>query len=103
MYNLDNYIDSWTQGEIVKYFINTAIILVPAVLIVLLLASMMAFAVSRYSWRFNLALLMLFTAANLLPPQVIITPLFRMFLVAPAAAVPQRQRRSSTTSTSGSW
>lgn len=83
VYNLDNYIDSWTQGEIVKYFINTAIILVPAVLIVLLLASMMAFAVSRYSWRFNLALLMLFTAANLLPPQVIITPLFRMFLLLP--------------------
>jgi multiple sugar transport system permease protein len=82
-YNLNNYIDSWTQGEIVKYFINTAIILVPAVLIVLLLASMMAFAVSRYSWRFNLALLMLFTAANLLPPQVIITPLFRMFLLLP--------------------
>ena len=83
VYNLDNYIDSWTQGEIVKYFINTAIILVPAVLIVLLLAAMMAFAVSRYSWRFNLALLMLFTAANLLPPQVIITPLFRMFLLLP--------------------
>lgn len=86
-YNLDNYIDSWTQGEIVKYFINTAVILVPAVLIVLLLASMMAFAVSRYSWRFNLALLMLFTAANLLPPQVIITPLFRMFLLLPLPSV----------------
>jgi multiple sugar transport system permease protein len=82
-YNLDNYIDSWTKGEIAKYFVNTAIILVPAVVAVLLLASMMAFAVSRYSWRFNLALLMLFTAANLLPPQVIITPLFRMFLVLP--------------------
>lgn len=82
-YNLDNYIQSWTKGEIAKYFINTAIILVPAVVLVLLLASMVAFAVSRYSWRFNLALLMVFTAANLLPPQVIITPLFRMFLLLP--------------------
>ena len=82
-YNFDNYIDSWTKGEIAKYFINTAIIVVPAVVLVLLLASMMAFAVSRYSWRFNLFLLMVFTAANLLPPQVIITPLFRMFLVLP--------------------
>ena len=82
-YNLDNYTDSWTKGEIAKYFINTAIILVPAVVLVLWLASMMAFAVSRYSWRFNLALLMVFTAANLLPPQVIITPLFRMFLLLP--------------------
>ena len=41
---------------------------------------MMAFAVSRYSWRFNLIFLLLFTAANLLPPQVIITPLYRIFL-----------------------
>ena len=44
---------------------------------------MMAFAVSRFSWRFNVSLLMLFTAANLLPPQVIITPLYRMYLALP--------------------
>jgi len=59
------------------------VILVPAVILVLFLASMMAFTVSRYSWRFNLILLMLFTAANLLPQQVIITPLFRIFLALP--------------------
>ena len=82
-YNLDNYISAWTQGELPKYFLNTVIIMVPAVILVLLLASMMAFTVSRYSWRFNLTLLMLFTAANLLPPQVIITPLFRIFLALP--------------------
>ncbi len=80
-YNLDNFFNSWTKGELVKYFVNTIIILIPAVILVLLLASMMAFAVSRYSWRLNVAMLMLFTAANLLPPQVIITPLFRIFLV----------------------
>jgi len=85
-YNLDNYISSWTKGQLVKYFINTALILVPAVILVLFLASMMAFAVSRYSWRFNLAFLMMFTAANLLPPQVIITPLFRIFLRLPLPA-----------------
>ncbi len=82
-YNLDNFFNAWTKGELVKYFINTAIILVPAVVLVLFLASMMAFTVSRYSWRLNLGLLMLFTAANLLPPQVIITPLFRIFLALP--------------------
>lgn len=83
VYNLDNYITSWTQGELPKYFLNTVVILVPAVILVLFLASMMAFTVSRYSWRFNLILLMLFTAANLLPQQVIITPLFRIFLALP--------------------
>jgi multiple sugar transport system permease protein len=78
--NFDNYSKAWDQAELVRYFANSLVIVVPAVLLVLLLASMMAFAVSRYSWRFNLVFLLLFTAANLLPPQVVITPLYRMFL-----------------------
>ena len=77
--NLDNYVDAWNQAEMARYFLNTLVIVVPAVLLVLFLASMMAFTVSRYSWRFNLIFLLLFTAANLLPPQVIITPLYRIF------------------------
>ena len=53
--NLDNYVDAWNGAELPRYFLNTLIIVVPAVILVLFLASMMAFAVSRYSWRFNLA------------------------------------------------
>jgi multiple sugar transport system permease protein len=85
-YNLDNYVNSFNQGQLPMYFMNTVIILVPAVILVLFLASMMAFTVSRYSWRFNLILLMVFSGANLLPPQVIITPLFRMYLAIPMFA-----------------
>jgi multiple sugar transport system permease protein len=81
--NFDNYIQAWNQGELFRYFLNTAVIVIPAVFLVLLLGSMMAFSVSRYSWKFNLSLLMLFTALNLLPPQVVITPLFRMYLLIP--------------------
>ena len=81
--SLDNYITAWNRAELPKYFLNTAIIVIPAVILVLTLASMMAFAVSRFSWRFNLVLLLLFTSANLLPPQVIITPLYRMYLALP--------------------
>ena len=83
---LDNYITAWNRAELPKYFFNTAVIVIPAVIIVLFLASMMAFVVSRFSFRFNVALLLLFTAANLLPPQVIITPLFRMYLALPLFA-----------------
>lgn len=82
-YDLTNYANAWVKGEVPKYFLNTLLIMVPAVFAVLFLASMMAFAVTRYSWRFNLGLLMVFTAANLLPPQVIITPLFRLYLLLP--------------------
>lgn len=81
--SLINYQNAWEQAEIPKYFLNTIIIIVPATILVLFLASMLAFAVSRFSWRFNVTLLLLFTAANLLPPQVIITPLFRMYLALP--------------------
>ncbi len=77
---LDNFATAWNSAELPRYFMNTLVIVIPAVILVLFLASMMAFAVSRYSWRFNLVLLMLFTALNLLPPQVIITPLFRIYL-----------------------
>jgi multiple sugar transport system permease protein len=85
--SLVNYENAWARADIPHYFLNTAIIVVPAVIIVLLLASMMAFATSRFSWRFNVTLLLLFTAANLLPPQVIITPLFRMYLALPLPPV----------------
>jgi multiple sugar transport system permease protein len=81
--SLDNYVNAWHNADLLRYFLNSAVIVVPAVIAVLFLASMMAFAVSRYSWRFNLSLLMMFTALNLLPPQVVITPLFRMYLNIP--------------------
>ena len=82
-YGFQNFIDAWTRVDIPKFFANTLIIVVPAVVLTLFLASMVAFAVSRYSWRFNLGLLMLFTAGNLLPQQVVITPLYRMYLALP--------------------
>ena len=85
-YNLDNYVRAFTDGQLASYFVNTLIVVIPAVFFTLLLASMAAFTLSRFSWRFNLLFLMLFTAGNLLPPQVIITPLFRMFLILPLPA-----------------
>ena len=82
-YGFENFIAAWTRVDIPKFFLNTLIIVVPAMVLTLLLASIVAFAVSRYSWRFNLGLLMLFTAGNLLPQQVVITPLYRMYLALP--------------------
>lgn len=84
--SFDNFINAWRGAELPTYFFNTLIVVVPAVVITLLLASMIGYAVTSFSWRFNLALLMLFTAGNLLPPQVIITPLFRMYLALPLPA-----------------
>ena len=78
-YGFANYAQAWNQGGIARYFLNSVIITVPTVLLTLFLASMMAFAVSRFSWRFNTTLLIAFTAGNLLPPQVLAAPVFEMF------------------------
>ena len=55
----------------------------PAVLLTLFLASCVAFVVARFSFRFNLILLGLFTAANLLPQQALLIPLYRAYREVP--------------------
>ena len=79
----ENYRNAWTQGDMTHYFLNTMFIVIPSIILILFFSSMMAFAVSRYSWRFNIALLLLFTAGNLLPAQVLFQPLFQMFKAMP--------------------
>ncbi len=80
-----NYQTVWTQAEIPYYYLNTLVIVIPAVILTLLLASMVAFCCTQFSWRFNLIVLMIFTAGNLLPPQVIIIPLYTIYLHTPVA------------------
>src|ERR1019366_5072493 len=67
--NFQNFIDGWTNANLGYYYLNTLIVAVPAVIITLLLASLVAFALTRVRSKVNLFLLMMFTAGNLLPPQ----------------------------------
>jgi len=75
----DNYRNAWTQGDIPRKYWNTALILAPALVVTLFFSSMVAFVCSRFSWRFNIVLLSIFTAGNLLPQQIIIQPLFQFY------------------------
>jgi multiple sugar transport system permease protein len=82
----ENYTTVWTQADMPYYYLNTLVIVVPGVILTLLFASMVAFCCSQFSWKFNLAVLMIFTAGNLLPPQVIIVPLYWIYLNTPLAS-----------------
>ncbi|MET9410282.1 carbohydrate ABC transporter permease [Streptomyces sp. NPDC002935] len=79
--SLDNFTDAFQQSDMTRYFGNTLLIAIPAVLLTLFLSSCVAFYVARFDFRVNLALLLVFTAGNLLPQQVIITPLYRLYLL----------------------
>ncbi len=76
---LDNYRDAWKVGEIPRHFWNTMFVTIPSLFFILLLSSMVAFACSRFTWRFNIFFLVLFTAGNLMPQQVIFQPLFQIY------------------------
>lgn len=78
-FTLDNYTNAWAAGDFGLHFMNSLIITVPAVILTLFLSCCVAFVVARFSYKFNLALLGFFLAANLLPPQALLIPVYRMF------------------------
>jgi multiple sugar transport system permease protein len=81
--SLVNYRTAWTNAALPHFFFNSMIVAVPAIVLILLLASSVAFVVSRFSYWFNVPLLIFFMSANLLPQQVILTPLYNMYLRMP--------------------
>ncbi|MCF3146589.1 carbohydrate ABC transporter permease [Streptomyces platensis] len=77
--SFDYYRQAFVDSGMSTYFLNSLLIAVPGVLLTLFLASFVAFAVSRLRMRGGVLLLMVFTAGNLLPQQVIVTPLYALF------------------------
>jgi len=78
-FTLNNYVTAWQVGEFARKFLNSAIITIPAVALTLFLASMVAFVLARFNWTFNIVMLGAFTAGNLLPPQALLIPVYKMF------------------------
>jgi multiple sugar transport system permease protein len=77
------YKRAWLQGEMAHSFLNSFYIAIPAVIITLFLASFLAFALTRVRIPFGKTLLILFTAGNLLPPQMMVTPLYSLYIKIP--------------------
>lgn len=82
-FTLDNFVNAWEQGGFTQSFLNSLIITFFAVVFTLALSSCMAFVLARFSFKFNLAMLAFFVAANLLPPQSLLVPIYRMFMWIP--------------------
>lgn len=80
--NLANYLSAITRMELPTYLFNSFLITAPAVFLTLFFGSLIAFVVSRYSFKWNVSMLLLFTAGNLLPAQLVFIPVFKMYLAA---------------------
>ena len=78
-FTLENYVDAWQRGEFGEKFLNSLYITVPAVLLTLFLSACAAFVLARFSFKLNITLLGFFVAANLLPPQALLIPIYKAF------------------------
>lgn len=78
-FTLDNYAKAWERGGFTVSFGNSAIITIFAVVFTLAASSCMAFVLARVKFKFSYTLLSIFVAANLLPPQALLIPIYRAF------------------------
>lgn len=78
--NLDNYFNAIKEMHIGVYLLNSLIVTVPSVFLTLFFGSLVAFVVTRYQYKFNLGILLLFTAGNMLPIVLTYIPVFWMFI-----------------------
>src|SRR5439155_1367130 len=101
--SLVNYQSAWTQADLPYYYLNTLVVVIPGVALTLLLASMVAFCCTQFSWKFNLTVLMIFTAGNLLPAQVIIIPLYFIYLHTPISTGSKRPITSALNNLQGEF
>lgn len=66
----------WREGNLGHYLRNSIIVTVCATLATLVCASLAAYAIARFTFRFRTAVLLLFMAGMFFPPQVFIIPIY---------------------------
>ncbi|CAG7618734.1 Diacetylchitobiose uptake system permease protein NgcG [Paenibacillus solanacearum] len=79
-FSLENYVTVWKEIHFADNFMNSVFVSVVSVLLILLVSSMAAFYLSRYSFRWNGALLFFFMLGLMLPMKLAISPLYMMML-----------------------
>ncbi|GGO06952.1 ABC transporter permease [Saccharibacillus kuerlensis] len=74
-----NYAKAWTQGHINLYFWNSVWYTVAAVVLTILFASFVTFAITRMYWKLNRLVLGLFMIGLMIPLHSTLIPLFSFF------------------------
>lgn len=74
--NIKNYVDVWVNKNFGKYFFNSLLLTSIAMFFVVLLGSMAGFGLSRYRFKGNTLLYMLFLSGIMLPLKAAVIPLF---------------------------
>ncbi|WP_121716279.1 carbohydrate ABC transporter permease [Streptomyces sp. E5N91] len=74
-----NYTEAWTTGHIGLYVQNSLLAVVPALALMLLLGTAAGFALQVMVWKGRSLTLLVFLAGMMVPPQMILLPLFTVY------------------------
>lgn len=72
----DNFARAWTEARLGRYFFNTIIVVAGGVLGTLLVSSMAAYSLSRFTFRGNKTIYYLFVAGLMFPVFLALVPLY---------------------------
>ncbi|WP_442852714.1 carbohydrate ABC transporter permease [Bacillus sp. J33] len=75
----ENYAKVWTEGNISLYFLNSVTYTIAAVVLTVILASMVTFAITRMNWKGSKLVLGLFMVGLMIPVHSTLIPLFSTF------------------------
>ncbi|WP_248909886.1 carbohydrate ABC transporter permease [Halocatena marina] len=73
---VENYANAWTTGGFDHYFMNSVIVVSVALVLILLLSSLAAYALVQFDFPADDFLLVFFLAGFMIPPQVLLVPLY---------------------------
>ncbi|MCT2537041.1 carbohydrate ABC transporter permease [Aquibacillus koreensis] len=74
-----NYAKAWTDGNISQFFFNSVWITVISVILTVLLASFVTFAITRMHWKLSSLVLGMFMVGIMIPIHSTLIPLFDFF------------------------
>jgi N-acetylglucosamine transport system permease protein len=75
-WHFDNFVRAWTSASIGRFFINSAIVVSAAVLLVMLLGAMVAYVLARYEFRGRNVIYYAFVVGMTFPLILALVPLF---------------------------
>lgn len=78
-WQLTNYVNAVVKGGVLRYFGNSVIIAVSAVLVTVVLATMASYAITRMEWKLSKLTYGIFLLGMMIPIYGLIIPLFSIF------------------------
>lgn len=75
-WNFQNFIKVWNEANFKVYFLNSVLVTISSLIILLFCASLAAYALAKFNFKFNNLVFMIFLAGIMIPIRLGIVPLF---------------------------